>query len=410
MNDLDQAAARAAQALEQSAADPAVEALLASAADGARSAAARRAELRLLGALAGEAFVGPRIVQLDPIGVCNLNCVYCRDHSPYAEDREPWRINEMPHDLAVRLIDEAVELGAELIPLVGAGENTLHSQFARIVTHIKRRPVDFEIYTNGLFWNEETIALLADAPRAKITFSISAATPETWAAFRPEMSPRLYEQLEATVARLIACRTAGLRVGIVHVLNKRNFRELLPMIDRAVALGVDEVQYKLTEINRASRPLRLAAPELASIALEIREARRRAVLAGVDIHDNLEFQLDHLDIETGHYTKELYDRTPCFAGLEMVRVRRDGAYSFCCGLKFFGNAHAMRLAEHWCGEAMRRARRAALAMPRGGNLALPGGGMLRDGQCDYCYNYILNETYRRRAQQAGVERHLTERR
>lgn len=410
MTDLDQAAAQAARALEALSADPAVRALLAAAADRAHPAGERRGNLRLLGALAGEAFIGPRIVQLDIIGICNLNCIYCRDHSPYREDREPWRIQEMPVTLVKRLIDEAVELEAELLPLVGAGENTLHTRFAEIIAHVKSKPLAFEIYTNGLFWTDEIFSLLAEAPRAKITFSISAATPETWASFRPEMSPRLYEQLEETITRLTARRPAGPRVGIVHVLNKQNFHELLPMIDRAIALGVAEVQYKLTEINRASRPLRLEPPELTSIALEIREARRRAALAGVEIHDNLEFQLDHVDAATGRYTPGLYDRTPCFAGLEMVRVRRDGAYSFCCGLKFFGNAHRMRLAEHWCSEALRRARRAALALPRGDNLALPGGGMLRDEQCDYCYNYILNEAYRRQAQQAGIEQRLTERR
>ncbi len=410
MIDLDQATARAVTALAETAeAEPGLQELLAAAGDCEADASARRTALRLLGALAGEAFVGPRIVHLDVIGVCNANCIYCRDHSPYIRDREPWRLMEMPYDLAVRLVDEAVALGAELLPIVGAGENLLHTRFADLITHLKRQPIDFELYTNGLGWGDEVIALFTDAARAKITFSLSAATPETWAAFRPEMRPELYDGIETSIRRLVERRAAGPRVGIVHVLNKLNVREVLPMIRRAIDLGVDEVQYKLTEMNDAAQPLKLGAPEAESIRLEMREARRLAALAGVDIHDNIEFQLDHLDLDSGLYTPGLYDRLPCFAGFEMIRVRRDGALSFCCGLKFFGNANHMSLADHWFGEPMRAARRAGIAMPGGANYRLPDGGLLRDSQCDFCYNYIFNRAYLDSAREAGVAHLLAER-
>lgn len=403
MIDLDQAAVAAAARLSDLAAhETGVADLLRAAADSDAPAARRQAALRLLGAVAGEAFVGPRIVHLDVIGRCNANCVYCRDHSPYIHDREPWRLMEMPFDLAVRIVDEAVALGAELVPLVGAGENLLHTRFVELVAHLKRQPLSFEIYTNGLGWTDQTLALVADAPRGKLTFSLSAATAATWASFRPEMSPAHFGRIEETIAQFLRRRTAGLRVGIVHVLNRRNVRELLPMIRHAIDLGVDEVQFKLTEMNEAAWELRLGPEEAESIRLEIREARRLAALAGVDIHDNLEFQLEHLDIETGLYTKGLYDRVPCFAGFEMLRVRRDGAISFCCGLKFFGNANEMSLSDHWFGDAMAQARRAALAMPTGANLTLPDGGLLRDQQCEFCYNYVLNDSSLRQAREAGV--------
>ncbi|MDP8222691.1 MAG: radical SAM protein [Candidatus Lernaella stagnicola] len=408
--DLNQAATRARDALTiEAETNAGVRDLLAVAEDDAADRPTRQAALRLLGALAGEAFVGPRIVHLDVVGVCNANCIYCRDHSPYIHDREPWRTMEMPYEMAARLVSEAVELGAELLPLVGAGENLLHTRFADLIALIKSQPVEFEVYTNGLNWTDEVIDLFADAPRAKATFSLSAATPATWAAFRPEMSPDLFLRIEDSMRRLVARRGAGLRVGIVHVLNRRNVGEVLPMIRQAIDLGVDEVQYKLTEMNDAAYPLKLGAPEVESIRLEIREARRLAALAGVDIHDNIEFQLDHLDVETGLYTPGLYRHLPCFAGFEMIRVRRDGAISFCCGLKFFGSASEMSLRDHWFGEAMREARRAALAMPTGANMRLPDGGMLHDPQCDFCYNYVFNRAYAEAVQEAGVAHLLAER-
>jgi MoaA/NifB/PqqE/SkfB family radical SAM enzyme len=401
--DLDAAAAAAAAALPaRVTASPGPARLLARAADAGAPPTARRAALRLLGAVAGEAFVGPRLVQLDVVGVCGANCVYCRDHSPYVTDREPWRAREMPFELAARLIREAGELGAELLPIVGAGETLRHSRFAELLELLKRQPAIFDIYTNGLDWTDRTVARFADAPNARVFFSLSAATPAMWAAFRPELAPEHFGRIEGVIARLVARRPPGLRVGVTHVLNRVNVREVLPMIRRAIELGVDEVQYKLTEINDAARPLKLGAAELHSIGLEMREARRLAGDAGVEIHDNIEWQLAHVDPETGLYAKGVYERTPCFAGFEMIRVRRDGAASFCCGLKFFGNLRDETLADHWLSEPMRAARRAALAMPHGGNCRLPDGGRLRDEQCDYCYNYGLNDACAREAREFGV--------
>ncbi len=82
---------------------PGIAALLARARDDGLPHTQRTAALRLLGALFDEPLVGPQIVHLDIIGVCNANCVYCRDHSPYVNDREPWRNREMPYELAAQI-------------------------------------------------------------------------------------------------------------------------------------------------------------------------------------------------------------------------------------------------------------------------------------------------------------------
>jgi len=406
MLDLIRALARADELIAERFADEnAVRALLRAAADESRSPDQRRADLRLLGAIFGEALLGPRIVHLDIVGQCNANCVYCRDHSPYITDREPWRLMEMPYETASRLIDEAEKIGAELMPIVGAGENLLHTRFTDLVEQLKTKPFRFEIFTNGLLWTDELIDRLAAADNAMIVFSLSAASAKNWAAYRPEMSPALFDKIEETIRKLVERRVDGMRVGIVHVLNKKNVREVLPMIRHAIDLGVDEVEYKLTEINEASLPLKPGVKEIESIGLELLEARRLASLAGVDIHDNIEVQLDVTDIDSGLYTKGLYDRLPCLAGYEMIRVRRDGQVSFCCALKFYADVNKRSLKDIWYGEPLRSLRRTAVAFPDGANAELPDGSHLRDEQCDYCYNYILNELGRRRAEEAEV-RHL----
>ena len=44
--------------------------------------------LRLLGIVAGKAFIGPAYFHLDISNSCNMNCSYCWFHSETAQDRE----------------------------------------------------------------------------------------------------------------------------------------------------------------------------------------------------------------------------------------------------------------------------------------------------------------------------------
>ena len=392
MFDFDRAIERAREACEiLFFGDEAVEALLSELADPATPEPHKKRLLVNLGILAGEPFIGPQIVMLDLVGRCNLNCTFCRDHSPYLKHkREAWRDMEMDYALAVRLIDEAVRGGASLIPLLGAGEPLLYSRFDDIVQQIKPLPVDFEIFTNGLLLNRDKAQRLADASRGRVHFSISAATEDTYRKFRPFTREGQLSRVEENIATLASLRKPGLRIGTVQVLNPFNYRELLPMIDQAVRLGVDEVEYKICEVEDFSQNLRFSPEQFEQIRQELRHAEELAAVGGVEIHDNIYLQLERLSPQTGTFTEDPFDTIGCHLGFELVRIRRDGEVSFCCALKFIDNVRDQSLQSYWRGEPMQRARIAARDFPKGTNTLIAPKHLLRDAQCRSCFNYILN--------------------
>jgi len=297
---------------------------------------------------------------------------------------------EMSYELASRLIDQGADLGVSLILLLGAGEPLLHSRFSELVKQVKTKPVKFETFTNGLLMDESIRDLFLDAHRGRVHFSISAADDHTYRKFRPQLPKGQYEKIEKSILYLTKNREPGLKVILVHVINNVNFNNIIPMIERAIELGVDEVQYKMTELNEIGPSLKLSKEQVHSLELEMKHVRHLADKAGLDVHDNIDYQFANYNPESGNYAESLYDKMGCNMGWELVRVRRDGEVSFCCGLKFLDNLSNKPLAEYWNGAILEKARIIAGDFHKGKNMKLPDGRPLRDNQCDYCYNYISN--------------------
>ncbi|MCB1155044.1 radical SAM protein [bacterium] len=361
--------------------------------------------LVLVGSWIGQALIGPQMVLIDITGRCNTTCVFCRDHSPRLESREKWRYMEMPSELIFKLIDQAEELGCEKMPILAAGEPSLHSCFPQIIERMGRSPMEFEVFSNGILLKDELIDLMASAERGRYYFSVSAVDNETFIEQRPGMKGDLLGQVEDNIRKLVERRKekGAPRVLIVNVVNSGNFRQVIPMMEQAIRLGVDEVQYKLTEISEISQDMNLTREQLECVQLEMKHVKNLAAAAGVDVQDNLDVQMRWINPDTGNYVEGLYDEIPCRIGYQFARVRRDGMVSFCCGLKFVHNLNFMTLREHWWSREMKNARRVAFNFPNGDNMMVPDGGVLRDEQCDYCYNYILNVHHEREWQRlSGV--------
>lgn len=391
MFDLEGAIQKARQiCLKRFTGEPAVENIFSLLDDPAVLLRQKKRLLAHLGVITGEVFIGPAVVHLDIVGICNLNCIFCRDHSPRVTHREKWREKEMPFALISRLMDEAVEIGAVKMPFLGAGEPFLHTRFPEIIEKVKKTPLEFEVFTNGLLCEGPYADLFLDADKGRVHFSIGAATEETYNKFRPHKKGSLLPKIEQNISYLSQKRTSNLTLIIVHVINNMNFHEVIPMMERAIALGVEEVQYKLTEIGDFSGDLRLTPEQLHSLELELRHAKNLAGQAGVDLHDNIDFQLQEVNPQTGNYAEGLYDKMGCHIGWELVRIRRDGQISFCCALKFLDTINDNSLVDYWYGPRMKAARLAARGFPVGQNFEIGDGQMLKDPECDYCYNYIAN--------------------
>ncbi|NVN91084.1 MAG: radical SAM protein [Desulfuromonadales bacterium] len=73
---------------------------------------------------------------------CNFRCIYC-----YASDT-PVRRNELTKDEFLGVIDQARELGARKIIILG-GEPMLYPHIMEMIRHIRSKGMDVELFTNG---------------------------------------------------------------------------------------------------------------------------------------------------------------------------------------------------------------------------------------------------------------------
>lgn len=80
---------------------------------------------------------------------CNLRCIYC-----YADSGER-RTDELSYEEIVSAIDQAVELGARKIVVLGGGEPLCYPKIFDVLTYLYESGVEIELFTNGTLITDE---------------------------------------------------------------------------------------------------------------------------------------------------------------------------------------------------------------------------------------------------------------
>ena len=82
-------------------------------------------------------------MELELSRACNLRCIYCYADSGTALDAE-LSLAEI-----LDAVDQAVELGAKRIIVLGGGEPLVHPDILTILRHIHHRGAGIDLFTNG---------------------------------------------------------------------------------------------------------------------------------------------------------------------------------------------------------------------------------------------------------------------
>lgn len=93
-------------------------------------------------------------MELELSRVCDLRCVYC-----YAASGTPLE-NELSFEELCNVVDQAVELGAKKIIVLGGGEPLLYPRLFDIIDHIKSYNLIVDMFTNGQTMDEQKAAEL----------------------------------------------------------------------------------------------------------------------------------------------------------------------------------------------------------------------------------------------------------
>jgi len=105
-------------------------------------------------------------VRIENCNFCNASCTIC----PRDKLTRPWAV--MPFSHFKKLVDEAKELGAEIISVFGYGEPLLDSNVATKVAYCFQKGLKTFITTNGSLLTKHTIDALIGARLTKIRISM----------------------------------------------------------------------------------------------------------------------------------------------------------------------------------------------------------------------------------------------
>lgn len=159
---------------------------------------------------------------------CNLRCNHCYQNSTnQAAD------GELTLEQRLDLIDQ---FGKHYIPMVAlaGGEPTLSPDLEPVLDRCRKYGIHTTIATHGGLLTPERCRRLADLGLRYVEVSLDSIHPEVHDRFRGVEG--MWQQSIEGIKNVIA--TDGLRAGIAMCVHQDNFKEVEPMIELAVKLGV----------------------------------------------------------------------------------------------------------------------------------------------------------------------------
>lgn len=335
------------------------------------------------------AFAGPFAVTLEATRRCNLQCVGCCTHSPWARAKASsapaWL--DVDVEMVSRLCLEMKSAGARKLVFCGRGEPLLHPRFQELAGLAKASGLNTVLITNGTLIDEPMAGALVDSGLDLVRVSFWGTSREALEGSYPGTKPDYIRAVPALVRRLVSVRQARgarlPRVEIHMILTRLNGADIEGFADLAVEMRADAVSFSpLHSIRGPLVELAPAGVEERELMAQLRRVGGRLRSAGLE--------------ENTEETIRRYEAGPdapravsCYIGWTHPRVVAEGTVYPCDACDFpLGNLHSQSLGEIWNGSAYRSFRRQVLS---------PSGPDFLAGRCDcsYCCHFASNERIHR---------------
>ena len=161
---------------------------------------------------------------------CDLNCRHCGSRAG-----KP-RPDELSTPEALRLCQELVQLKTRKVTLAG-GEPTLRQDWPLIANALTSKGVRVNLLTNGRSWDADKARQVKLYGLESVAFSLDGCE------LTHDYVRRVEGQWEQLLAAIDLTRAAGVQVGVVTMLNRRNMAELAQM--RAILAEHDVASWQL---------------------------------------------------------------------------------------------------------------------------------------------------------------------
>lgn len=202
-----------------------------------------------------ECVSAPTFASLSLIGRCNSRCLYCRS----------WKssLQGPSTDCWTEVVDQVAALGIQHLNLSG-GEPLLRADLPVLVAQAKKRRLIVQLSTNGLLLKTDVFYQSVVAGLDYLTVSLDTLDPQTFFRLR---GVHLHRVLDGIDAALQLCKVyPSLRVGLKCVVSRLNLREVLDLVDMAVArnlyLGLQPFHAQFANNPRAVSRLGFSASNI----------------------------------------------------------------------------------------------------------------------------------------------------
>ena len=315
----------------------------------------------LRGLLTGEfSYTPPFFVSLDLTRRCNLNCLYCRFHSPVSNFPSPLETSlvDMPQDMLMKFIGDFQKNRVKEIIFAGEGEPFLYPGFLDAVAAAKAADMHLNVVTNGTLLTGETVSKLVDLKLDLLTVSMWASSEEEYAKLYPGTSADYFQKvidglkLVTEIKAKKKSRFPNLRLH--RPISPDNFETVEVLAEQARVTGCNQVSVTPVHPLKTDTVSCLLSEEQKG-SLFSALGRMRKTLDGYSIKHNIDTAL--LLYKIG---ESVWETMPCYIGWMYSRIRMDGTVFPCsrCDLPL-GNLNESSLAGIRNNDAYRAFRKSA---------------------------------------------------
>jgi MoaA/NifB/PqqE/SkfB family radical SAM enzyme len=296
------------------------------------------------------AYVGPEVLHIDLTNECNNDCIGCWCRSPLLKDKEmpEWEKRQtIPFKLIKQVLDDIYKLrNLKQVKLVGGGEPFMHLNILDTVAYIKNqdRNIEIDINTNFTLVNEKVVKDLIGLGVDSMTVSLWAGEPLTYVKTHPNKTEDTFYKIEEMLKLIASLKNGRPWIKIYNVISKVNYDRLQEMLDFALRVKAEAIQFVLLDPIPQRTDCLLLNEEEKKVLLETLYRFKQNYNSlnsgftdpktglGITITelDELIRRLNNQASLIGIYDENVVDTVPCYVGWLFARITAVGNVVPCC--------------------------------------------------------------------------------
>ncbi|MDD4909320.1 MAG: radical SAM protein [Candidatus Omnitrophica bacterium] len=344
--------------------------------------------LRLLGLIAEHPFIGPQTLVLDTTHKCNTNCAHCWIHNPRSKTPPAVLESKMDDRLYRKIIDDAAAILSDEVIIQGDGEPLLDDRFIEMARYARDKGLKVLFFTNGILLDEATAKCLIDLEVNEIFCSLPAGTDLTYSWINSRQSKDTFHRIVGNLKNLISLRNGSGRplplLQMTHVIHNMNCHEIEQMSAVDADIGADRARFYLARLDENIAHLKILSSQVEALKASLRKAAALLKESKIDLQDNIFFQLDNYQPETGYWSQGRFLETGCPVGWFFALILAGGELSMCCHMRVVGRLGERSLREAWNSREYNDYRVKAKHMRDNMDARFSNGVKLYDDFCNHC--------------------------